>query len=150
MGRNIYNDPIRREPVCRHRNLGQSPKIRGSPPSDMAASDRQCHAPPQSPPKIIGGQDRRANATEGDEEEAPTGQGPIKEDLHPPSSVSVAVAKTCFQRLFSLSRFSHPHLSAALRRLERAGQGVGEPGPTSRAAAGRPPGPTPPYSTRNQ
>ena len=33
------------------------------------------------------------------------------------------------------SRFSHPHLPVALRRLGRAGRGAGEPGPASTRAA---------------
>ena len=37
--------------------------------------------------------------------------------------------------LLSASRFSHPHLPVALRRLGRAGRGAGEPGPASGVAA---------------
>ena len=53
--------------------------------------------------------------------------------------------------LLSASRFSHPHLPVALRRLGRAGRGAGEPGSASGVAAsgaqrgsgrgGRPPAP---------
>ena len=39
--------------------------------------------------------------------------------------------------LLSASRFSHPHLPVALRRLGRAGRGAGEPGLASWVAASR-------------